>query len=370
VQRSAALVFFGVLVAAAIIGPLLAPYDPALPSGAPLQPPGAGHLLGTNDIGQDVWSGLLWGGRASLSVAAAVALLSTGLAWAVGISAGASRRLEGALMAVTDLLLALPAIPLLLLVVSLVRPSQLHLILALGLLSWPAFARVVRARVIGVRSEPYVEAARGLGGTPLHVALRHLAPATLELLPAKLVLTVRFAIFAEATLAFLGLGDASAPSWGTMLSWAFSNPLIFASAAWTWWVIPPALAIVATVLGTTWLAEGVLHSHHGLDWHGRHNDARSDNALHENRVAALAADADRVHAVEQVIQPQREPELGDARHNPTMLDPLRRVACGAGDQRLARIEHTDVVDALDRQPATDGSHEVALAGGSGVHEHV
>jgi ABC-type dipeptide/oligopeptide/nickel transport system permease subunit len=79
-------------------------------------------------------------------------------------------------------------------------------------------------------------------------------PATLELLPAKLVLTVRFALFAEATLAFLGLGDPSARSWGTMLGWAFSNPLAFATGSWTWWVIPPALAIVAAVLGTTLLA--------------------------------------------------------------------------------------------------------------------
>ena len=84
----------------------------------------------------------------------------------------------------------------------------------------------------------------------------HVAPATLELLPAKLVLTVRFAIFAEATLAFLGLGDPAARSWGTMLSWAFSNPLAFVNGSWTWWVLPPALAIVAAVLSTTWLSIG------------------------------------------------------------------------------------------------------------------
>jgi peptide/nickel transport system permease protein len=126
--------------------------------------------------------------------------------------------------------------------------------LALGLLSWPAFARIVRARVITVDAEPYVEAARALGGTPLHIARHHVFPATLELLPAKLILTVRFALFAEATLAFLGLGDPSARSWGTMLGWAFSDPLTFAGGSWTWWVLPPALAIVAAVLGTTLLA--------------------------------------------------------------------------------------------------------------------
>jgi peptide/nickel transport system permease protein len=239
----------------AALAPVLAPYDPALASGAPLLPPGQAHLLGTNDIGQDVWSQWLWGGRASLLIAAVVTLLSTALSWAVGLTAGLWRRGE-ALVGLADLLLALPAIPLYLVVVALVGPSQRNLMLTLGLLSWPAFARIVRARVIEVRGAAYVEAARVLGATPLRVALVHVGPATLELLPAKLVLTVRFAIFAEATLAFLGLGDPTEPSWGTMLGRALSDPLVFVGASWTWWVLPPALAIVLAVLSTTWLSLG------------------------------------------------------------------------------------------------------------------
>lgn len=252
----AALAMLALLAAAALSAPLLAPYDPSLPVGAPLLPPGGGHLFGTNDLGQDVWSQWLWGSRASLLIAAVVTLLSTVLSWSVGIAAGMWRWSEAVLMGVTDLLLALPAIPLYLLVVALVGPSQLHLMLTLGLLSWPAFARVVRARVLAVRAEPYVEAARALGASPWRVATRHVAPATLQLLPAKLVLTVRFAIFAEATLGFLGLGNPSTRSWGSMLGWAFSNPVAFVGGAWTWWVLPPALAIVAAVLSTTWLSIG------------------------------------------------------------------------------------------------------------------
>jgi peptide/nickel transport system permease protein len=235
---------------------VLTAYDPSLVSGPPLTPPGPGHLLGTNDIGQDVWSQLLWGGRASLLIALLVTVLSTVLSWTVGITAGLWQRGEGVFVGVADLLLALPAIPLYLVIVALVGPSQRNLILTLGLLSWPAFARIVRARVIEVRGAPYVEAARVLGATPLRVALRHVAPATLELLPAKLVLTVRFAIFAEATLAFLGLGDPTQRSWGTMLGWALSDPLVFVGSSWTWWVLPPAVAIVLAVLSTTWLALG------------------------------------------------------------------------------------------------------------------
>ena len=254
--RALALAVLGLLILSALFAPVLATHDPGLPSGAPLTPPGAEHLFGTNDIGQDVWSQWVWGARASLLIAGVVTALSTVLSWGVGLSAGLWPKGEAILVGVTDLLLALPAVPLYLLVMALIGPGQIHLMLVLGLLSWPAFARVVRARVIGVRGEPYVEAARALGASPLRVALHHVMPATLELLPAKLVLTVRFAILAEVTLAFLGLGDPSAPSWGTMLGWAFRNPVAFADGSWTWWVLPPALAIVAAVLSTTWLATG------------------------------------------------------------------------------------------------------------------
>lgn len=305
-RQTLALLLLGLLAVSASCAPQLAPYDPRVASGAPLQPPGPGHLLGTNDVGQDVWTQWLWGGRASLLVAAIVALLSTCMSWSVGILASSWRHGEGVLMAVTDLLLALPVIPLFLLVLALLGPSQTHLVLALGLLSWPAFARVVRARVITVISEPYVEAARALGGTPLHVARRHILPATVDLLPAKLVLTVRFALFAEATLAFLGLGDPSARSWGTMLGRAFSDPLVFASGSWTWWVLPPALAIVGAVLGTTWLATSfdaeTLHAERNPMW-----SATAPSTAHEalTRVTGNRS-ADSLH---KRSQPDQRPIL-------------------------------------------------------------
>lgn len=250
------LVLLGAVAMAAVFAPVLAPYDPRLPSGVPLSPPSAAHPFGTNDIGQDVLSEWLWGARASLAVAVLVAAISIALSWSVGLAAGLWRRLEMPLMSAADLLQALPGIPLYMLVVALVGPSQQAVILTLGLLSWPSFARIVRAQVIGLRGAPYVEAARSLGATDWRVAVRHVLPGTLALMPAKLILTVRFAIFAEATLAFLGLGDPAVKSWGTMLGWAFSYPLLFASGAWVWWALPPAAAIVLVVLATTWLVTG------------------------------------------------------------------------------------------------------------------
>src|SRR5699024_4902826 len=141
----------------------------------------------------------------------------TALGWLVGLSAGFSRRASTPLMGLTDLILALPNLPLFLLVLVLVGPSRLTLILTLGLLSCAGFARIVRSMVLRSRSSPYIEAARAMGGTEGYILRRHLLPTTLDVLPTKLVLSVRFAVFAEATLAFLGIATASV-SWGTMLS--------------------------------------------------------------------------------------------------------------------------------------------------------
>ncbi len=239
-----------VLVAAA--APRLAPYDPRLPTGPPLSAATRDHLLGTNDLGQDVLSQTIFGARSSLAVAGAVTAISTLLSWLVGLTAGFVRRAEAPLLAAGDLLLALPSIPLYLLVLTLLGPSRLNVILVLALLSWPGFARIVRGIVLQTRSAPYVEASRALGATPLHVARRHLLPATLAILPTKIVLTVRFAVFAEATLAFLGLAASDGISWGLMLSWAFNDPLLFARPVWPWLVLPPTLAIAALVLATVW----------------------------------------------------------------------------------------------------------------------
>lgn len=244
----------GTLVAGALLAPFIAPYDPRLPVGRPLTSPSAAHLLGTNDLGQDVLSQLLVGACSSLLVAVMVAAISAVLSWLVGLAAGFSHQLEGPLMALVDLLLALPSIPLYLLVVSLVGPSRRNLILTLGLLSWPAFARIVRSLVIQTRGAAYIEAARALGASGSRIALRHLLPATLDVLPTKLILTVRFAVFAEATLAFLGLSENGAVSWGTMLGWAFNDPLMFSRPVWPWLVLPPALAVTALILATTWIS--------------------------------------------------------------------------------------------------------------------
>jgi peptide/nickel transport system permease protein len=241
------------LLVLVLVAPALAPYDPRLSVAAPLQAPDLAHWFGTNDIGQDVLSQWLYAGRATLAIALTVAALATVLAWSAGLLAGLNERADAPIVATIDLLLALPALPLYMLVLTLIGPTQSNVALMLGLLAWPAFARVVRAQVIATREALYVEAARGLGASPIRIAVTHVLPATLAIFPAHLVLTLRFAVFAEATLAFLGLGDPSAASWGSMLGWAFANPLLFTTTAWTWLVLSPALGIALLLL----LAGGV-----------------------------------------------------------------------------------------------------------------
>jgi len=208
----AGLALLAAVLAVVTLGDRLAPYDPHALSGRPLERPSAAHPLGTNDIGQDLFSQVLLGGRASLVVGAGAATLSTALAWALGLLAGLGARPYATVGAVADLFLALPFLPLTILIVAHFGTGRPVVALTLGLITWPAFARVMRARVAAELAAGYVEAARATGARPARVLLRHLLPATVPVATAKFVLTAQSAIAIEASLAFLGLGDPVAIS--------------------------------------------------------------------------------------------------------------------------------------------------------------
>ena len=237
----------GVILAALLAG-VLAPYDPRAVSDAPIHRPNAAHPLGTNDLGQDLLSMWLYGARVSLIVGFLTAVLSTALSAAVGTLTVLWRPARVPLLAVTDLLLAIPHLPLLVLVLILLGPEMRHLIGVLALLGWPAYARVVRAQVLVTVRRDYMDAARALGASSVRIFRTCILPEILPLLWTKFLLTVRWAILMEAALALLGLGDAARFSWGTMLNSAFTYPLLFVGDAWLWWALPPALAIGAITL--------------------------------------------------------------------------------------------------------------------------
>jgi ABC-type dipeptide/oligopeptide/nickel transport system permease subunit len=247
-----------VLVAVAVcalFGGWITPYPPRAASGPPIDAPSELHRLGTNDLGQDLLSLLLHGTRASLAIGVFTALASTALSASVGIGSVLFRRASPALLAVTDALLAIPHLPLIVLVVALLGSGPARVIGVLAALSWPAFARVVRAQTLGAVRADYVEAARALGAGDGRIARTCLVPEVMPLLWTKFLLTVRWAILMEATLALMGLGDPAQVSWGSILHSAFNYPLLFSGSAWLWWALPPAGAVAVITLALSVLGQ-------------------------------------------------------------------------------------------------------------------
>lgn len=243
-----------ILFATALLGKSAAPYDPQQVSDVVFQPPSRAHLLGTNDLGQDVFSELVTGARLSVLIGISVATLSTVLAWSVGLISGYAPGGDF-IIAASDLLLAIPALPLMVLLVAYGGTGLLYVILAMAFLSWPAFARIVHSQVLSTRERDYVVAAYAAGAKPARVVVRHILPETIPIIVTKFVLTARWAVLIEATLAFLGLTDPGSISWGNMLNRAFRDPLLFTRNAWLWSALPPATAIVMLVLGLALIAQ-------------------------------------------------------------------------------------------------------------------
>jgi peptide/nickel transport system permease protein len=236
------------IVGVAALAPWLAPYDPLLPVADPASAPNPRFRLGTSTLGQDLLSQWLYGARTSLAIGFAVAACSTLLSAAVGVASGVWRH-GGWLLGLIDLFLAIPAVPILVLLVAFLGQAAWSLVAALALVGWAAFARIVRAQTIVALRRDHVEAARALGVSGLRLLRRSVWPEILPILFTKFLLTVRWAILLEATLGLLGLGDPTRVSWGLMLHQAFGYPLLFVTDAWIWWAGPPALAITATSLG-------------------------------------------------------------------------------------------------------------------------
>ena len=236
------------LVLLAVFPSAVAPYDPTKTVGRPLARPSSQHLLGTNDIGQDLLSELIWGTRASLTVGLVVGSLAVLMGAVVGLVAGyASGPTAGLLMRLTDLTLVLPFLPLVILLSAYLGPSQRNVILVLVVVSWAGTARLVRSRVLTLLREPYIEAAQSVGCTQLRMITVHIWPGVRLIVFVQWLLVASAAILAEASLSFLGLGDPSSKSWGSMLYFARASGAFFGDA-WRWWVLPAGLMITLTVL--------------------------------------------------------------------------------------------------------------------------
>lgn len=230
----------------------IAPYDPYRRVAKPFQPPSWRHPLGTNDIGQDILSELIYGARISLFVGIIAALSTVTLGTFVGLVAGyLGGLIDEVLMAITDTVLLIPLLPLMILLSAIMGRGYINIITVITIFMWPGVARYVRAQVTSLKAQPYIEAARAVGAGVGRILLKHLLPQLAPTLAALVMLRIGASMIAEAALSFLGLGDPTQKSWGTMIYWARRSGAV-TSGAW-WWITMPGLMITATVLGFTQL---------------------------------------------------------------------------------------------------------------------
>jgi oligopeptide/dipeptide ABC transporter ATP-binding protein len=254
----AALVLVAVLVA--IFAPFLSPYQTsevirdASGRGLTFAPPSVHGPLGTDDAGRDVWAQLVYGARISLMVGFLAGFIAMFIGSLFGILAGYfGGKIDNLLMRITDILLVIPDLPLMLVLVATLRQLELKispltvLILVIGLLYWTSTARLIRSQVLSIKERQFVSRARAIGAGHFHIIRRHILPQIMPLIVANTVLILSTAILIESGLAFLGLGDPTQPSWGTMLNFAFDRNAV-TNGAW-WFYLPPGLAIVWVTLG-------------------------------------------------------------------------------------------------------------------------
>src|SRR6516165_10654925 len=243
------------LVTLALFAPLLSPYDPTLQTwSAVRKPPSALHWFGTDDVGRDILSRVIYGARASLMagvISVAIALL---VGVPVGLVSGYAGGFVDALFGrITDALLACPFLILAIALAAFLGPSLSNAMIAIGITTTPIFIRLTRGQVMAVKVEDYVEAARAVGNPHWRIALVHILPNILPTLIVQATLSIAAAIIAEAALSFLGLGQQPpAPSWGSMLN-AAQRFLVNAP----WMAVWPGLAIFLAVLAFNLVGDGL-----------------------------------------------------------------------------------------------------------------
>jgi peptide/nickel transport system permease protein len=249
----AAVVLFFVMMA--VFAPMISPYGPtATDWGAVRKAPSWAHWLGTDEIGRDVLSRVIFGARASLKAGVVSVLISLSLGVPVGLLSGyVGGFLDGLLMRIVDAMLACPFLILAIALAAFLGPNLTNAMIAIGISAMPAFIRLTRAQTLSTKVEDYVEAAKAVGNPHIRIVLRHILPNILAPIMVQATLAIAAAIIAEASLSFLGLGQQPPdPSWGSMLNTAKN---FLSQAPWmAWW---PGLAIFVVVLSFNLLGDGL-----------------------------------------------------------------------------------------------------------------
>ena len=244
----------------ALVSPYIAPYEPyeriymADGGWAKLQPPSAANPLGTTEAAHDVLTQLLLGARIAVFVGLLGAFMVAVIGTTLGIVAGYyGGWVDEVVMRIVDILYGLPFIPFIIVLVTVLGASVWNIIIGVALLYWKSTARVIRSEVLTLRERPYVEAAEAAGASDFRIMAVHILPNVIPLTALYAAIAVGYSIVAQASIAFLGFGDPTIPSWGVMLQRAFVTQAF--GGAW-WWVIPPGLSITLVVTGAYLVGRG------------------------------------------------------------------------------------------------------------------
>jgi peptide/nickel transport system permease protein len=243
------------LIVTALLAPLIAPYDPSfIDAERVLRPPSRAHLLGTDQLGRDVLSRIIWGGRISLLVGFVAVSIATLIGVILGALAGYyGKVVDSFIMRFVDIMLCFPTFFLILAVIALLEPSIWNIMVVIGLTSWMGVARLVRAEFLSLKEREFVLAARAQGAGNLRLIFRHVLPNAMAPVFVAAILGVGAAILTESALSFLGIGvQPPTPSWGNILTAGKDNIEIA-----YWLSLYPGLAILITVLGYNLLGEGL-----------------------------------------------------------------------------------------------------------------
>jgi peptide/nickel transport system permease protein len=261
-RRPSAMIGLGILLAVTVLA-LAAPLfihpsdlDVINAPGPSLAPPSAQYPLGTDQAGRSVLTLLIWGTRPSLAIGVIATVLTMILGSVIGLFAGHYGGISSrVLMAITDWFIALPTLPLAIALAAVLGQGDASITIAIAITSWSGTARLIRAQTLAVEARPFIERAKALGARDGQLMTRQVLPNVAPFILVSATLTVASAILSETTLTFLGLGNPTDVSWGSMINQAFNQGAI-TSGAW-WYILPPGIAILIVVLGFTLVGRAV-----------------------------------------------------------------------------------------------------------------
>jgi peptide/nickel transport system permease protein len=252
------LILFALLTAIFFCGAVLFPHSATLPSGGSLEAPSANHLLGTDNLGVDIFAQISVGFFRSMVIGLTTACLTFILGGVLGVMSGyIGGKFDAGVSFLINVMLSIPQLPVMIVIGAFFGQSTWNIILIIAIFSWAPIAKQLRAKTISVRSAQYIKLAKSYGGGSWYIIRRHMLRELLPLLTVNAIGVVGMAIVQESSLAFLGLSDPLAKSWGLMISRAKGFSGIFFTDFWKWWLIPPVLALICSTLCLRMLAKAL-----------------------------------------------------------------------------------------------------------------